>query len=49
VTEIDVDKVFQVFKERPEVVMLLSDLAQKAIRAGLTVDGATWEEKSVIR
>lgn len=49
VTEIDVDKVFQVFKERPEVVGLLSELAQKAIRAGLTVDGATWEEKSVIR
>ena len=49
VTEIDAEKVFQSFKTNAEVVELLTALAQKAIRAGLDVPGAKWEERSVVR
>jgi hypothetical protein len=49
VTEIDVDRVFQQFREAPEVIKVLSDLAQKAVRAGIAVPGATVEEKSDVR
>lgn len=49
VTEIDVDKVFQQFRESPDVIKVLSDLAQKAVRAGIAVPGATVVEKSVVK
>lgn len=49
VTAIDEEKVFQQFKGNPELVALLTALAQKAIRAGIQVPGATTEERSVVR
>jgi hypothetical protein len=49
VTEIDAEKVFQSFKTNAEVIELLTALAQKAIRAGLDVPGAKFEERSVVR
>lgn len=49
VTSIDVDKVFEQFKTSPQVIELLTSLAQKAIRAGIAVPGAVTEERSVIK
>ena len=49
VTEIDPVKVFPQFAQNPEVIAMLTELAQRAIRAGLTIDGAKWEERSVVR
>lgn len=49
VTEIDIDKAFAQFKRAPEVRETLLILAQRAINAGLPVDGATVEEKSVVK
>jgi len=49
VTEIDAAKVFESFKTNAEVIELLTALAQKAIRAGLDVPGAKFEERSVVR
>ena len=49
VTEIDVDKAFSQFKAAPEVREVLMSLAQRAVTAGLPVDGATIEERSKVR
>lgn len=49
VTAIDIDKAFAQFKAAPEVREVLMSLAQRAVKAGLPVDGATIEEKSKIR
>ncbi len=49
VTAIDDTKVFEQFKGNPELTALLTALAQKAVRAGIPVPGATVEEKSVVR
>lgn len=49
VTAIDEEKVFAQFKGNPQLVTLLTELAQKAIRAGIQVPGATTEERSVIK
>ena len=49
VTAIDEEKVFAQFKGNPQLVALLTELAQKAIRAGIQVPGATTEERSVIK
>jgi hypothetical protein len=49
VTSIDAEKVFAQFKDDERVIAFLTDLAQKAIRAGITVQGVTVEEKSIVR
>jgi hypothetical protein len=49
VTEIDGPKVFEQFKTNADLLELLLKLAEKAIRAGLDVPGAKWEERSVVR
>lgn len=49
VTMIDEDAVFKQFKGNPELTAMLTALAQKAIRAGIPVPGATTEERSVVR
>jgi len=49
VTEIDAAKVFESFKTNADVIELLTKLAEKAIRAGLDVPGAKFEERSVVR
>lgn len=49
VTEIDIDKAFAQFRLAPEVREVLMTLAQRAVTAGLPVDGATIEEKSKVR
>lgn len=49
VTDIDVDKAFAQFRNEPGVRAVLIALAQKAVDAGLSVDGATVEERSVVR
>ena len=49
VTAIDAAKVFEQFKGNAEVLELLTALAQKAVRAGLDVPGATVEERSIVR
>lgn len=49
VVSIDVDQVFAQFKSSPDVVELLTKLAQKAIRAGICVPGAVCEQRSVVR
>ena len=49
VIEIDVDKAFAQFRAAPEVREVLMSLAQRAVTAGLPVDGATIEEKSKVR
>jgi hypothetical protein len=49
VTAIDLDKAFAMFRLERSVSDVLFALAQKAVDAGLTVDGATVEEKSVVR
>lgn len=48
VTEIDVEKAFAQFKAAPEVREVLMSLAQRAVTAGLPVDGATIEERSKV-
>ena len=49
VTAIDEEKVATQFRGNPELVALLTALAQKAIRAGIQVPGATTEERSIVR
>ena len=49
VTAIDEDAVFKQFKGNPAITELLTSLAQKAIRAGIQVPGATTEERSFVR
>lgn len=49
VTAIDEDAVYKQFKGNPAITELLTALAQKAIRAGIQVPGATTEERSVVR
>ena len=49
VVSIDVDQVFAQFKSSPQVVELLTKLAQKAIGAGIAVPGAVTEQRSVVR
>lgn len=49
VTAIDAAKVFEQFKDDPRVIEFLTDLAQRAVRAGIAVPGATTEERSVVR
>ncbi|HSC55774.1 MAG TPA: hypothetical protein VLC51_01150 [Nitrospira sp.] len=49
VVSINVDQVFAQFKDSPQVVELLTSLAQKAIRAGIAVPGAVIEQRSVVR
>lgn len=49
VTAIDIDKVFAALREKPEMRELLMVLAQKYVTAGITVDGATIEERSAIK
>lgn len=49
VTAIDVMKVAEQFKDSPQLREFLMGMAQKAIRAGIPVPGATTEEKSVVR
>lgn len=49
VTAIDLDKAFAMFRNEHAVYEVLLSLAQKATDAGLTVDGATIQEKSVVR
>ncbi len=49
VTDIDVDKAFAQFRTAPEVKEALMALAQRAVNAGLPVDGATIDERSVVR
>ncbi len=48
VTEIDVDKAFAQFKAAPEVREVLMSLAQRAVTAGLPVDGAVIQERSKV-
>lgn len=48
VTEIDVEKAFAQFKAASEVREVLMSLAQRAVTAGLPVDGATIEERSKV-
>lgn len=48
VTEIDVEKAFAQFKAAPEVREVLMSMAQRAVTAGLPVDGATIEERSKV-
>ena len=49
VTAIDLDKAFAQFRNEPAVEACLMLLAQRTVDAGLTVDGATIEEKSVVK
>ncbi len=49
VTAIDEDAVLKQFKGNPAITELLISLAQKAIRAGIQVPGATTEERSIVR
>jgi hypothetical protein len=49
VTEIDIDKVFAALRHMPEMKEFLMGLAQKAVSAGITVNGAIVEEKSTIK
>lgn len=48
VTGIDLDKAFAQFRLAPEVSDVLFALAQRAVTAGLPVDGATIEERSKV-
>lgn len=49
VTAIDVDKVFAQFRDDPRTLEFLTDMAQRAVKAGLAVPGATVEEKADVR
>lgn len=49
VTVIDVDKVFQQFRDAPEIIDALTEIAQRAVRAGIPVPGATVIERSDVR
>lgn len=49
VTDVDVMKVADQFKDSPVLREFLIEMAQRAIRAGVAVPGATYEEKSVVR
>ena len=49
VTSIDLDKAFKQFRDAPEVLIVLTALAQRAIDAGLPCEAATVEQKSAVR
>jgi len=49
VTAIDLDKAFKQFRDAPEVSIVLTALAQRAIDAGLPCEAATVEQKSAVR
>ena len=49
VTAIDIDQVFAFFKTNPDLIALLTALAQKHVNAGIAVPGATTEERARIR
>lgn len=49
VTSIDLDKAFAQFRNEPAVYACLIALTQRAVDAGLQVDGATIDERSVVR
>jgi hypothetical protein len=49
VTDVNIDKAFAQFRNEAGLKLLLIDFAQKAVNAGLSVDGATIEERSVVR
>jgi hypothetical protein len=49
VVSIDIDLAFKHFREDPAVRATLSALAQKAAEAGITVEGATVEQRAVVR
>lgn len=48
-TVVDIDKAFQSLKTHPELVALISTLAQRAVKAGFPVDGVSVEEKVDVR
>jgi len=49
VVSIDLDKAFKQFRDAPEVSIVLTALAQRAIDAGLPCEAATVEQKSAVR
>lgn len=49
VTAIDIDAVFKQFRDDPRMLEFLTDLAQRAVKLGLTVPGATVEEKADVK
>ena len=49
VTDIDIDKAFAQFRNEIGLKLLLIDFAQKAVNAGLTVEGAIIEERSIVK
>lgn len=49
VTSIDLDLAFKQFRNEPAVNACLIALAQRAVDAGLTVEGAVIDERSVVR
>jgi hypothetical protein len=49
VTEIDIDKAFSFFREKPELQQLLLQMAQRSVDAGIDVPGAVVVKKSAIR
>ena len=49
VTAIDLDKAFKQFRDAPDVSIVLTALAQRAIDAGLPCEAATVEQKSAVR
>jgi hypothetical protein len=49
VTEIDIDKAFAFFREKPELQQFLLQMAQRSVDAGIDVPGAVVAKKSAIR
>jgi hypothetical protein len=49
VTEIDIDKAFAFFREKPELQQLLLQMAQRSVDAGIDVPGTVVVKKSAIR
>lgn len=49
VTSIDAYQAFQMFQNHPDVIALLTKLAQASINAGISVPGMTTEERAKIR
>lgn len=49
VTSIDLDKAFAQFRNEPAVNACLIALAQRAVDAGLTVEGAVIDERSIVK
>lgn len=48
-TVVDQDKAYMAFRTRPEMVELIASLAQRAVKAGVEVDGVTWKEVADVR